>query len=341
MKKIYFIIFMAVLPIMLWAQVPSATNFENWHNGMSVVYTQMQLGAHPGPAGANLIWDFSAFSDTLSPVTTTADSFNYHDQTNYPPTQHTWCLYTTDSVNFPYVYFYKSGASSYIVGNINYEGVAGMVNFYYPYGGTWSYAKTPMNYGDEPTDSVTRWYYLPGDTVKGFGLDTILGDAWGKIILPGGITHNRTLRVKTSRYYTDTTTLGVLHSSQTTYAWYDSAHAYPLLRMDSIVTPLGTTRHILFSDIGAGINHLSQSQVSANIFPNPNNGNFTLNYNLSSPKAILNVRDITGRLVYSQNINGMSGKETIDVSSLSQGIYYWELSAVNEISAIGKLSVIK
>jgi hypothetical protein len=349
MKKIYIVILMAVLPIMLWAQ-PVATHFEDWVQGNSVIYTQMNTaGVYPGPASQNQqTWDFSSFTATGSPVTTRADSNGFHDQGSFPA-GHTYCLYTTDSTVFPYVYFHRvyNGANHYgaLVGTVEWNStLSTWVTTIYPDSGGSTYQSSPMHMNDRFTDSVTR-HYTAGVSFCGWGLDTLWADAWGKVILPGNIVHPRTLRVKTTRNYTDTTqctSLGqIIHSSHTTYAWYDSIHVYPILRIDSVVTPLGTTKRILFSDIGAGINGISQAQVTANIFPNPNNGNFTLHYFLTTPKAILNVRDVTGRLVYSQNINGITGNETIDVSSLSQGIYYWELAAANEISANGKLSVIK
>ena len=156
--------------------------------------------------------------------------------------------------------------------------------------------------------------------------------------------HNRCLRVKSVRHYRDTICAAAtpIITTQTTYCWYDSLHAFPLLKIDSTNSSLaGASKTVLYSTLGLGIDELNQPKIDATIFPNPNNGTFTLNYFLAATKSELIIRDVTGRAVYSQQINGMEGRETINISSLGQGIYFWELNAANEVSAKGKLTVIK
>ena len=80
---------------------------------------------------------------------------------------------------------------------------------------------------------------------------------------------------------------------------------------------------------------------SGTIIPNPNDGNFTLAYHLSTAKALLQVKDITGRLVYSQDINGNDTKETVNISFLSAGIYFWELLTNNDLGSKGKITIVK
>jgi len=79
-----------------------------------------------------------------------------------------------------------------------------------------------------------------------------------------------------------------------------------------------------------GIPNIS-SDSYVNISPNPNIGNFTLKY---SQLSILNsqfiIKDVLGRTVYTHNINGAEGKETIDVSDLSNGVYFYQLSNLKE-----------
>ncbi|HWY33905.1 MAG TPA: T9SS type A sorting domain-containing protein, partial [Nitrosopumilaceae archaeon] len=54
-----------------------------------------------------------------------------------------------------------------------------------------------------------------------------------------------------------------------------------------------------------------------NIFPNPNNGNFTIETN-NAQKQILQIFDVTGNMVMSQVI---IGKVNIDGSLLNEGVY--------------------
>ena len=65
----------------------------------------------------------------------------------------------------------------------------------------------------------------------------------------------------------------------------------------------------------------------------------------NSQLSILNsqflIKDVTGREVYSTTISGTEGTQTIDVSTLAKGIYYWEVVSDSGISAMGKLAVMK
>jgi hypothetical protein len=85
---------------------------------------------------------------------------------------------------------------------------------------------------------------------------------------------------------------------------------------------------------------------SVSIYPNPNDGNFTMTYNLSNSQlSTLNsqliITDITGRVVYSHSLTTMQGFETIDASILSNGIYYWEVISATGVFDKGKIAIMK
>ncbi len=88
------------------------------------------------------------------------------------------------------------------------------------------------------------------------------------------------------------------------------------------------------------------STQAVSIYPNPNDGNFTISYNISSKintqdNASLVIVDITGRVVYSYSLTAMKGSETIDASLLNTGIYYWELITGNSVFDKGKIAIMK
>ena len=64
-----------------------------------------------------------------------------------------------------------------------------------------------------------------------------------------------------------------------------------------------------------------------NVYPNPNNGNFTVETSETS-NQLLEVFDLTGRLVLSQTI---TGKADINASSLTNGIYNIKISGNNNV----------
>jgi hypothetical protein len=128
-------------------------------------------------------------------------------------------------------------------------------------------------------------------------------------------------------------TVPVLHHFNSDTIFHVTLVAIACGEVDSITIPTDyITSNSQFSTLS--------SQFS--IYPNPNDGSFTLSY---SQLSVLNsqflIKDVTGRIVYQQNISGLIGKENINVKDLSNGIYYWEIANNKEIYSKGKIAVIK
>jgi len=100
--------------------------------------------------------------------------------------------------------------------------------------------------------------------------------------------------------------------------------------------------NVIPPNITTGLQSLNRNR-SVSVFPNPNEGNFTLSCNLNSNNAIFKIMDITGRIVYQKNIvaNNSNNITTSIDASLVNGIYYWEMIEDNNIAAKGKMAVIK
>ena len=75
-----------------------------------------------------------------------------------------------------------------------------------------------------------------------------------------------------------------------------------------------------------GIKQISIPKNNFSIYPNPNNGIFTLFYHLSSSNNELQIIDVLGRTVYTYIIQQTEGTETIDVSTLSNGVYFYQVT---------------
>ncbi len=88
-----------------------------------------------------------------------------------------------------------------------------------------------------------------------------------------------------------------------------------------------------------GISELEMNN-GMEIFPNPNNGDFTIHYNLTQPNATVNIHDFEGRIVATYEIKGTVGNQNIN-TQLSNGIYFWQIITTNGIAAKGKFSVEK
>ncbi len=87
-----------------------------------------------------------------------------------------------------------------------------------------------------------------------------------------------------------------------------------------------------------GINEVSSSH-SIVIYPNPNDGNFVLDYHLATANAVFVVTDLTGRVVFKNELVGNAGKERIDISSLCNGMYFYQVMTANE-TLQGKIVVV-
>lgn len=81
--------------------------------------------------------------------------------------------------------------------------------------------------------------------------------------------------------------------------------------------------------------------VRANVYPNPTNGLTTINYSLTTNAiAQLTLRDITGRVVATQQSNGnlAEGKFMVDAAAIAPGVYTYSIQA-GEAILTGELVV--
>ena len=82
-------------------------------------------------------------------------------------------------------------------------------------------------------------------------------------------------------------------------------------------------------DLGVSVNDISENN-SLNIYPNPNNGEFTINANFNETQNIkLDIVDMYGRVIYSDNYNNNIVNQNIDVKGFAKGIYYVRLTTDN------------
>lgn len=85
-----------------------------------------------------------------------------------------------------------------------------------------------------------------------------------------------------------------------------------------------------FPCVSIGVNEGLNNSVFASVYPNPNNGIFSLTYVTGKNEMVLvNVYDVMGRVVYSQRMNFTAGSNSLQLSleNLSKGIYSMEMIA--------------
>lgn len=82
--------------------------------------------------------------------------------------------------------------------------------------------------------------------------------------------------------------------------------------------------------------------VQAKLFPNPNNGSFTLAYDLKTlTEAKVNIYDISGKLVYIKTIDNLENRININTMNLNNGIYFIQLADDTKLLWTDKLVIQK
>lgn len=91
---------------------------------------------------------------------------------------------------------------------------------------------------------------------------------------------------------------------------------------------------------------VSVTEVSAvrdlTVFPNPNNGNFRISFNLENGEQLTaRLVDVTGKQIWAQQLNGNSGYNYVDVAdlNLASGMYLLETTDANGTVATQKVLV--
>jgi hypothetical protein len=130
--------------------------------------------------------------------------------------------------------------------------------------------------------------------------------------------------------------LGNDSDSASTYTWYpnvsidDTSSVHPIVNPTSIITyyvqkkqcNVITTDSITVVVGPVGLNAL-RNDTKIGLYPNPNNGEFRIEFNLSPPTSSkLEIVDLTGKVIYDTTMPSMYNKETIKAEGIQSGFYF-------------------
>lgn len=246
----------------------------------------------PGPAGEDRIWDFSdlefekAFTGFILPSdhsetgmsfstsNTELQEFNSRfyfsvrddrmEQYGYSTTDGSvQTRYTEPFIKMKFPFLYQDIYSGNFSGSVFYNGIE--------------------------RGSITGGY-------------TVAADAWGKLVLPGNIPYENTLRVKTEKYYVNELADSEQEVFITTYRWYNSIHRYPLLVLTEYsVSANGQT----IINYQAAYNNRAVKGISPAesesllLYPNPATDHMVIEYNaIAAGTLTFTIIDKAGAVIY-------------------------------------------
>jgi len=328
---------MAIMPLFVWAQ-PTISNMLIMPVGSS--YTSLNdstMGVSSGGSGANQTWNYGAVIPTI-PNNSVAQTSILPSSAPYQADSFPGADIVINDGGAQYAYYHLNGNDAYLMG---LYGPANSLFVYYQ--NTEQQTQNPITYTNTFTDAFARHYTVSGFETDGSGSITATADAYGTLITPAG-NYPNCLRIMFHQIDVDTFLLTSTTTTTETYSWlwFNGTDFAPLFRIDSVISSFSTTYTAshLTSEV-SGIPEISQNKIAAFVFPNPNNGQFTFCYHLNTPDATLQIKDISGRLVYQENISGTLGNAIINTKDFNNGMYFWEITNNEGIQASGKIAVAK
>jgi hypothetical protein len=188
----------------------------------------------------------------------------------------------------------------------------------------WPY---PFEYGETWNDSMSAELNVQGVIINRSGTTESTMNGYGTMSLPGGVQLDDVTRVEMTREITDSSFTGVNIYVVHQIRFHQGTMVAPVLLHTNfqIITELDTTVSGYSEVLQAytvGLTSIAQPKEEFGMFPNPARDDVQLVWSsFDASSKIVEVRDITGRVVEEiRSVSGMSST-TIDVRSWASGVY--------------------
>lgn len=322
MKHNYLIIFFAFFAAQLNAQITitSANNTPNVGDSYDFVMIQNPSFSSGGD-GPDQTWDFSDAVGLDYPIDYIS-LINSEAPTTFPDAN----IVESDETSSVETYYYKS-STEFSQEGVLIPGIAEII-----YTDDREFLKFPLTYNDvfDETFAGTVENILAMQTFDRAGTIEITGDAYGELILPY-VTIDNVLRVRSVYEYTDEYQGFELYEyTDTVYSWYSASNQTQLASYTTVYANGSLVAHqasyLSEADFVNSINEeLTTRPIS--IYPNPAKN--YININNSSISNSINIHDLSGKIVQTENIQ--FGLQQIKLSDLSSGIYYIKYQLAEEV----------
>jgi hypothetical protein len=283
----------------------------------------------PGTAGAGVYWDFSQLQPD---VRVDSAEYEYYPSHLYP--YHDWQLRRFSESTNPYDYYLHTGDSIAFAGHY----------YNYPIGIVAEYSDPelllhfPVHYGDQLSDSFAGFYNYSGynnnlptgyvftnltGNVAISGSSTSTADAYGTLVLPGGLAYQDVLRIHRQGVFIDS--LGT--QPYATWSFFAPGQIFPVLVVGDNTPFDGSYVHVTESRKGIPTRAINNPnfQDGFELLGNP------VTTDLMRLRAFytgeLEIVDMDGRLIYRDEI--IQNDQVIDIplEGISPGIYVARLNS--------------
>lgn len=279
--------------------------------------------AEPGQGGENLVWDYSNLENKN----------NFTGTLNYAASTNNSTLFPSANIElgeFNNRFYFSITPQS--IEHVGYASVGGYYKefLYKPF----VKMKYPFGFSDHFNGDFYG-EYISGEhkgTIEN-GTYLVEADAYGTLALPGNITLNNVLRVKTIRSFDRVSENYNQQVTITTYRYYDKAR-YPRLVLIKNETSTNngklyiSTQAAYNNDIHtpAGVVLEKSTWQNLNMFPNPVIQDFTLEFQVYEAGNIrIDILDSTGKLITALASKAMEEglyKESFSIDRFEKGNYF-------------------
>ncbi len=301
----------------------------------------------PGNSGANQTWNLSAMGtgtlNVYSGVTVASTPY----AVNFPAAN----VALTSTVSSQYIY-YKTSSTA-----LQLEGLAvnsGTTSVKFIYSNPEDFLHFPFSYNNTYTDPWQTTFSTGGSQFLRRGNTTVTADGYGTVTTPAG-TFSNVMRIHFVQIYSDSTNISgfgpyVINYNNDEYIWYLNNNHYPLATVSTLSTTSSFTNSVsqngtYLTGIIAGIESPSQYISAVNLFPNPASLSANLSISLTENKQVsIQVVNILGSEVGKSIVSeGMQGKNDykLEVSNLSEGVYFAQISLNGVLASVQKVIISK
>ena len=198
-----------------------------------------------------------------------------------------------------------------------------------------------MSYGNSFTDNISGTYNFSISGVFNGSVSTH-ADGTGTLLLPGGLTLNNVLRVKSVQ--TINLFWGILPfgtARQTVYNFFHASQKFPVLNMTySSLSITGSTTPSVSAvvtgnskTIIVGLNEHIKALSSVQLYPNPVKDFIFIESNELKGEVLVEIMDSNGGLVLStKRFLNATTSESVSLRGLANGFYFAKIqSGTNQI----------